>query len=142
MPPATLRLLTWNLGRVHFGRRINRWLGLDSRASDGDVPHVARVIVESGADVVALQELRAAAQLERLREQLGGEWRAAAPDGPNGPNTCDRQVGLLARAGLAPDFSTVDMGATGRLAQAVSLAVDGQRWAVASLHLDAYDPVA
>lgn len=130
-----MRLLSWNLGRLHFGGRVNRWLGLDSRASDGDLPHVARVIARSTADVVAVQELRSAAQLERLRALLGDGWRAASP----AHETADRRVGLLSRRELLPEFSSVAMGATGRFAQTAAVTIDGQRCAIASVHLDAYD---
>jgi endonuclease/exonuclease/phosphatase family metal-dependent hydrolase len=130
-----IRLLCWNLGRVHFGGRVNRWLGLDSRAADEDVPHVARVIAGARADVVAVQELRGEAQLERLRALLGGEWRAAAPSGDTG----DRRVGLLARGALGPAFDEVAMVGTGRAAQAAAVGDGGRRWAIASVHFDAYD---
>jgi endonuclease/exonuclease/phosphatase family metal-dependent hydrolase len=130
-----IRLLCWNLGRVHFGVRVNRWLGLDSRAADEDVPHVARVITGARADVVAVQELRGEAQLERLRALLGGEWRAAAPAGDTG----DRRVGLLARGALQPGFDEVAMAGTGRAAQAAAVGAGERRWAIASVHFDAYD---
>ncbi|MSP63686.1 MAG: hypothetical protein EXR72_25740, partial [Myxococcales bacterium] len=140
MPAAspTLRLLSWNLGRVHLGGRVNRWLGLDSRASDRSLGHVARVILRADAEVVAVQELSSEAQLERLRALLGRDWQAAAPARPD----CDRRVGLLARRGLAPEFFPV-ASATGRTAQAATLRIGRERrFAVASLHLDAFDDAA
>src|SRR5258708_1552019 len=112
-----IRLLAWNLGRLHFGGRVNRWLGLDSRASDGDLAHVARVIDGARVDLVAVQELRAHAQLERLGALLGEDWRAASPSG----ETCDRRAGLLVRASLSPEFSSVAMGTSGRFAQLVTI---------------------
>jgi len=133
MALPSLRLLTWNLGRVHFGARVNRWLGLDSRASDRALAHVAGVIARADVDVAAVQELARPEQLARLRDLLGDEWRAAAPDGER----CDRLVGLLARRARAPAFEAIALGA--RAAQAAAL--DGG-WVVASLHLDAFDGAA
>lgn len=133
---ARLRLLTWNLGRLHLGAFVNRLIRLDSRAADSALAHVARVIEGAGAEVVALQELRGPAQLERLVALLGGDWRAAAPEGERG----DRRVGLLARRRLDPRFAAVETP-TGRATQTASLRVAalGERWVVASIHLDAFD---
>ena len=133
---ARLRLLTWNLGRLHFGSLINRLLRLDSRATDAALGHVAAVIERSGADVVALQELTGASQLDRLAARLDGEWSAATPDGERG----DRCVGLLVRGRFQPRFASIETP-TGRNTQTASLRVvdDGERWTVASFHLDAFD---
>lgn len=135
---ARLRLLTWNLGRLYLGTRLNRWLGLDTRAADGALGHVARVVAQSGVEAVAVQELRGAEQLERLRLHLEActreAWDAAAPERDRG----DRRVGLLARRALAPAFAAVKMR-IGRAAQAAVLGADGARWTVAAVHLDAFD---
>ncbi len=129
----TLRVLTWNLGRLHLGERWNRFFGLDSRAADGDLPHVARVIDRSQAEVVAVQELAREEQIGQLSSLLGEEWQAATPKRESG----DRRVGLLVRRILSPVFEAIDL-VCGRSAQAVSLGSDG-KWAIASLHFDAYD---
>jgi uncharacterized protein (TIGR02266 family) len=131
---ARLRLCTWNLGRLHFGQRLNRWLRLDSRAADAALPHIARVLAGARPDVVALQELRDGEQAERLRALLGESWSAAVPATERG----DRPVALLARRPLSPEFVTVDT-AVGRATQIALLrGADGQRWTIASVHLDAF----
>src|SRR5262245_21573894 len=112
----TLRVLTWNLGRLHLGERWNRFFGLDSRAADGDLPHVAQVIDRTGAEVVAVQELRRAEQLGQLASLLGDEWLSATPARAVG----DRRVGLLVRRVLSPVFEAIDL-VCGRAGQAVSL---------------------
>lgn len=133
----TLRVLTWNLGRIHLGARLNGWLGHDSRADDGALAHVARVVRRAGADVVAVQELRSEAQLGRLAAALGEPWRAAGALG-----SCDRMTGLLMRAPEGPKRmapSSVTLGG-GREAAALWEPVAGV-WTV-SVHLEAFDAAA
>ncbi len=138
MARPSLRLLTWNLGRVHLGARLNRWLGLDSRAADGALPHVARVIARADVDVVAVQELRRPEQAERLAALLDGRFTAATPSADG----CDRRVALLVRRSLEPAFEEVALGVRPAQAAALSGAPERRRWAIASLHLEPFDGAA
>jgi endonuclease/exonuclease/phosphatase family metal-dependent hydrolase len=120
----SLRILTWNIGKLYL-----KW---DSRASDRDLGHVARVIQEVEPHVVALQELRGPTQLGRLATLLGPGWRAKVPE-----DQYDRRAGLLLR--LPARFVNLPTS-TGRTAQGASVTLrGGLQLAVASLHLDAFD---
>ncbi|MCA9663996.1 MAG: endonuclease/exonuclease/phosphatase family protein [Myxococcales bacterium] len=123
----TLRILTWNIGKIY--------LPLESRASDRDLGHVARVIRKSRAQVVALQEMRDPRQLGRLVAQLGSAWRGRIPE-----DRYDRRAALLTT--LPVRFVELPTS-TGRTAQGaeLTLTVDGQplRVTLVSLHLDAFD---
>ncbi len=124
-PLRGLRLMTWNLGKVY--------LPWESRASDRDLQHVAKVIREVDPHVVALQELRDAEQLGRLLAALGRGWRGAVPH-----DAYDRRAGLLIR--LHGRFFSLPTS-SGRVAQGATLTLaDGRKVVVASLHLDAFDP--
>lgn len=128
----TLSVLTWNIGRVHFGARVNGWLGHDSRGQDAAAEHVAHAVAASGAGVAVLQEISGAAQLSRILGVLGGAWRAEL-----GPGATDRRVALFLRAraaGDAPAISTVELPG-GR----AGLSISNGRWAIAGVHLDAFD---
>lgn len=129
-----LRVLTWNIGRLHLGARLNRWLGLDSRAAAGALPHVAEVVGRSGADVVALQELADREQAERLARLLGPGWSAYAAE----REACDRRVALLVRGALGPSYATVDT-AGGRTMATAQVRAGGAGWAIASVHTDPFD---
>jgi endonuclease/exonuclease/phosphatase family metal-dependent hydrolase len=129
-----LRILTWNVGQLYGP--------FDSRASDQDLGYVARVVRENTPDIVALQELRGRAQLDRLLERLGGEYLGSVPD----VEANDRRVAILTRRGRrdggsddGPIFRTVTTS-TGRSAEAVSIAIGaGVRALAVSVHLDAFN---
>jgi endonuclease/exonuclease/phosphatase family metal-dependent hydrolase len=121
----SLRILTWNIGKIY--------LPLDSRAADKDLAHVASVIKEAGAQIVALQELRDPQQLGRLLAALGSRWRGRLPE-----DAYDRRAALLTR--LPARFIGLETS-TGRTAQGAELTLpDGDKLLVASVHLDAFDP--
>jgi endonuclease/exonuclease/phosphatase family metal-dependent hydrolase len=121
----TLRILTWNIGKLYHAR----W---DSRASDDDLDHVAEVIRETDVHVVALQELKGPTQLGRLASMLGGSWRSHVPE-----DVYDRRAGLLTR--LPVEFVRLPTS-SGRVAQgAVVTTPGGAKFAVSSVHLDAFD---
>ena len=80
-----LVVLSWNIGQgppLAFG-------------SDAEhLAHVARTIVESGADVACLQEVATDGHLERLLAHLGPQWR-----GSLGTERLDRAPAVLTRVG-------------------------------------------
>jgi len=128
--PAPLRLLTWNIGRVHLGRRINRMFRHDSRADDDALAHVAHTIVETSADVVSLQELVSREQLDQLMAHLGAGWTAGMGAAAGG----DRAVALLVRLGGRPArLGTVELGG-GRNAETAA----GDGWIAVGVHFDAF----
>ena len=133
MVDGALRLVSWNVGRYYLGARVHRLLRLDSRASSRALRHVARVIRDASAEVVALQELVDGAQAAELASLLGADWCADVAVGG-----CDRHAALVVRRALAPEFSAVDTAGGRRMATA--LVTRGRaRWRVASLHFDAFD---
>lgn len=121
---ASLRLLTWNIGRIHL-----RW---ESRAADRDLAFVAQVLRQVNPQVAALQELRDPTQLGRLLALLGPGWRGQLPQ-----DVYDRRAALLWRVRGEPfEIPT----STGRAAQAALLRLErGRLLTVVSLHLDAFD---
>jgi len=124
-PQKSLRVMSWNIGRVYL-----RW---ESRASDGDLAYVARVISQVNPHVVALQEIRDAKQLSRLVAMLGRNWRGRVPQ-----DSYDRRAALLVR--LSASFVQLPTS-TGRTAQAALVKLPaGREILVASIHLDAFDP--
>ncbi|MCB9557246.1 MAG: endonuclease/exonuclease/phosphatase family protein [Deltaproteobacteria bacterium] len=119
-----LRVLTWNIGKLY--------LPIDSRAADRDLRHVAKVIEETGAHVVALQELKGPTQLGRLLALLGPAWHGRVPQ-----DAYDRRPALITR--LPARFIEL-MTSTGRAAQAAELTMPGgEKLIAASIHLDAFD---
>jgi len=123
---AGLRILSWNIGKVYHAR----W---DSRASDADLDHVAQVIRQTNPHVVALQELTGPEQLGHLVSMLGRKWRGVAPE-----DAYDRRAALLVR--LPVRFVPLATS-SGRIAQgAVVTPPAGGSFALASVHLDAFDP--
>jgi endonuclease/exonuclease/phosphatase family metal-dependent hydrolase len=123
----SLRVVTWNVGRLHFGR----WLGgaHDSRASDDDMAEIARRVVALDADVVALQELAGPHQCHLLLAHLGDAWSGAAAE----PELFDRTTAIVARRSLASGFEGV---ATSSGRRAVAAILDGA--VVLALHVDAW----
>src|SRR5215510_552364 len=84
---SPLRVLTWNVGKIYLGKQV------DSRAADQDLARIADVIRGSHARVVALQELRDAAQLNRLLRELGPGWVGHMSD----REINDRRVAVIVR---------------------------------------------
>lgn len=132
MASAPLTVLTWNIGRLHLGRHVNRVFRFDSRAHDKALRHVARVIDESEAHVVVLQELASRSQLAQILELLGPNW-----DGGMGPDAGgDRAVALLMQrryAGVTLSHETVALEG-GRNAEVCR----GDGWITIGLHFDAF----
>lgn len=83
--PGDVRVMTWNVGGSNgeFGHALH----------DDDVAHVASVIRRFEPDVVLLQETGGRAQVDRLRDRLGGAWRRLVSRG-------DRPVAILANGRL------------------------------------------
>jgi endonuclease/exonuclease/phosphatase family metal-dependent hydrolase len=124
VPRQSLRVLTWNIGRIHL-----RW---DSRASDRHLDYVAEVIRTVKPHIVALQEIRDPKQLGRLVTKLGSRWQARLSE-----DIYDRRAALLVR--LKGRFYALPTS-SGRTAQGAVLRLPGGREiSVASLHLDAFD---
>lgn len=129
-----LRVVTWNVGRLYSPRHNNR---LD----DADVPAVARILGELDPDVVLLQELIDARQLDALLSRLHherGNFHGALAQ------YCeyDRRVATLVRGERAPAFEELSLGSSGRRCMLASFdAADGVRAAAISAHLDVFNPV-
>jgi endonuclease/exonuclease/phosphatase family metal-dependent hydrolase len=121
----SIRVLTWNIGRVYLGASI------ESRAAEEDLEHVASVIKEQGAQLVALQEIAHWKQVDQLLLLLGPEWSGRASD-----DNYDRHAAVLTR--LAASFMPLETQ-DGRTAQGAKLTIRGQRLVFASVHLDAFD---
>src|SRR5262245_66026705 len=64
-----LKLMTWNIGYATFEE--------DSRAHTSDLRSVARTILRSEPDAVALQELTGPEQLDELLEYLKPRYRGS-----------------------------------------------------------------
>jgi endonuclease/exonuclease/phosphatase family metal-dependent hydrolase len=123
--PRQLRVLTWNIGKVYLQR--------ESRASDADLRRVAETILELNPHLVALQELRDRSQLGRLVAALGPGWRGMLSE-----DVYDRRAALVVR--LPSQFIPLPTS-TGRVAQGALVRLpSGLSFAVASVHLDAFDP--
>lgn len=107
------------------------YLLFESRASNRALPHVARVLLDSRAHIVALQELRDRRQLGRLIEILlraEPGWRGWLSE-----DATDRRAALLSR--LPCDFFAVPTS-SGRVFPAATLVRGG--WSAVSVHLDAF----
>ena len=71
--PRGLRVVTWNVGGARdHGRSM----------PDEHVGHVASVLRELNADLVLLQEVRHAGQVEQVVTALDGPWVALTSRGP------------------------------------------------------------
>jgi endonuclease/exonuclease/phosphatase family metal-dependent hydrolase len=132
-----VKVLTWNIGKMHW-----RW---DSRAADADLPHIADVIARERPDLVALQELRDAAQLRRLLRLIERATGVRYGGRVAHEKTYDRRVGILVRGGSAR-FRTVTTS-SGRTALAARMELGGSVSGLApsvdlvliSVHVDAFD---
>ncbi|MBW2736944.1 MAG: hypothetical protein JRH20_31565, partial [Deltaproteobacteria bacterium] len=124
-PKQSMRLFTWNVGKIY--------LPWESRASNRDVEHIARVIRRINPHVVALQEIRNREQLGRLLVKLGPGWRGRLAE-----DNYDRRAALLSR--LRTRFFELPT-TSGRIAQAGEVTLPAQKGTlfVVSLHLDAFD---
>lgn len=121
-------LLTWNIGYFDYEG--------DTRGQDGDLEHVAAVVAEVGADLVALQEIAQPDQLDRLNERLGGQYDYQAV--ARGFRT-DRYVAFLSKQ---PFLGEVQIAtAVGRDALAVTLEVPNGTDSVTfvNCHADAFN---
>lgn len=139
---APLRVLTWNVGKIYLGGQH------DSRAADADLARIANVIREVSPDLVALQELRDRAQLDRLMAELGDDYVGHVPE----EEVHDRRAAALARvhrrgvrAGVEaptadgePQFSQI-VTSTGRAAAVARVTIGAHRVTFVSVHLDAFD---
>ena len=126
-----LRVVTWNVGRLYSPRHNNR---LD----DGDVPSVAAVLGELDPDVVLLQELVDARQLDEIVTRLA---RARAPFAGALAQRCvyDRRAAVLVKREHGPAFEEHALGPSGRAAVLASFdAGDGVRGAAISAHFDVF----
>jgi len=68
--PDDLRIVSWNVGGAG-GRSLN----------SGDLPHIAAVLKKLNADVILLQEVAAAHQVQRLSRMLDGPWEVIVSTG-------------------------------------------------------------
>jgi endonuclease/exonuclease/phosphatase family metal-dependent hydrolase len=135
---ARVRVVTWNVGRLYSPRHNNR---LD----DADVPRVARVLEELDADVVLLQEIVDARQLDAIVTHLS---RTRAPVVGAMAETCayDRRAAVVVRQDRAPAFEERSLGSSNRNAVVASFDVDGgrsgggARAAAISAHFDVFSP--
>jgi endonuclease/exonuclease/phosphatase family metal-dependent hydrolase len=128
-PAPPLRVLTWNVGQIYLGTQR------DSRAADSDLAHVAQVITSYLPDLVALQELRGNAQLQRLLSDLHGEYTGFVPD----EEINDRRAATLVRVRPGVSFAQL-VTSTGRALALARLPVGARRLTFVSVHLDAFDP--
>lgn len=74
---TSLRVVTWNVGGVE----TTGTAGAARPLSSENLEHVARVLVELDADLIALQELERHAQRRAIEQALGDEWESASPAG-------------------------------------------------------------
>src|SRR5215831_8531235 len=126
---SPLRVLTWNVGKIYLGKQV------DSRAADQDLARISEVIRGSQARVVALQELRDAAQLDRLLHELGPGWVGHMSD----REINDRRVAVIVRDEPGVSFSEV-VTSTGRAIAVARLPCGARQLSFASVHLDAFSP--
>jgi endonuclease/exonuclease/phosphatase family metal-dependent hydrolase len=120
----SLRVMTWNIGKLYIRG--------DSRAADNDLHYVAAVIRSVNPHVVALQEIRDQAQLNRLVAALGPGWRGHVPE-----DRWDRRAALVVRVHAHFHDLTTSVG---RTAQGAVIEIpDSPPLSVASAHLDAFD---
>jgi endonuclease/exonuclease/phosphatase family metal-dependent hydrolase len=124
---SPLRVLTWNVGKIYLGKQV------DSRAADQDLARIANVIRQAHPRVVALQELRDAAQLSRLLIELGPGWVAHMSD----REVNDRRVAVVVRDEPGVSFSDV-VTSTGRAIAIARLPCGARQLSFASVHLDAF----
>jgi endonuclease/exonuclease/phosphatase family metal-dependent hydrolase len=126
-----LRVVTWNVGRLYSPTHNNRLL-------DDDVPEVAQVLGELGADVVLLQELVDARQLDEIVSRLS-RARAAVDGAMCVACAYDRRAAVLVTRERAPAFEEHSLGSTNRNAIVATFDVGNGRAAAISAHFDVFD---
>ena len=126
---AVLSLLSWNIGYFDYER--------DSRAQDRDLRHIAGVIVDSGAEVIALQEMASPEQVGLLDDLLNGQFPYQAL--AKGIRT-DRYVVIFSRLPFAEQI--VIATSVGRDAVAVRFVAPGfSEITLIDCHADAFSSV-
>src|SRR4030095_16588794 len=105
--------MSWNIGYFDYES--------DSRAQNKDLEAIAAVIGETGAQVVALQEVAEPEQLSTLSDLLAGRYRYHAF--ARGSRT-DRYVGFLSKIPFEPEIQVAT--SVGRDALAVTVDVRSQ----------------
>ena len=126
-----LRLLTWNIG--------NGDLESDTRAHTGDLPAVAKVILDNDADAVALQELTGNDQLKLLLQQLKNRYSGFVSGSGGG----DRVEAVLVknnsgRGEAGAIFSDVPAGDKFAAAATFRMQKDSPEFVLVSAHADAF----
>ena len=119
-------MLTWNVGEVYWP-----WHG--NQLKDRDVVHVAEALRVLAPDVVLLQEVLHAGQVERL---AGHRYVGRMSE------RCgyDRHVGILLRADLAPTFADGLLEPTRRGVLSADFRLGAVGVSVISLHFDVFHP--
>ena len=124
--PASLRLLTWNIGYAE--------LEDDTRAHDKDLPAVADVILREDPDAVALQELTGNTQLKTLLGLLHGKYRGSVAQQGKG----DRFEAVLVKDGSAR-FTPVPASGSYAVAASFRPRHDTPEVMLLSAHADAFN---
>ncbi len=119
-------MLTWNVGEVYWP-----WHG--NQLKDRDLAHVAAALRALAPDVVLLQEILHAGQIE----QLAGDRYVGRMSERCG---YDRHVGILLRADLGATFIDGLLEPTRRGVLSAHFRLAGVRVTVVSLHFDVFHP--
>lgn len=138
---ATLRALTWNVGRLFPHPKIHKiaaqrmfkkkQAGLSAYAHDHHLPHIATVIRRLDPDIVTLQEIGSRIQLENLLDQLDNTYAASIS---SGAEIYDRFVAILTKKALATNTHAIQT-TSGRIALAAH--VPDYNLIFVGLHVDA-----
>jgi endonuclease/exonuclease/phosphatase family metal-dependent hydrolase len=125
---SCLSLISWNIGYFDYEA--------DSRAQDHDLEHIASVIREANADVVALQEIATPEQVGILHELLHGRYpyRTLA----RGFRT-DRFVVLLASIPFQNETNIATSVGRDAAAVALTLLPEYREVTVVNCHADAFN---
>jgi len=124
---STFALMSWNIGYFDYES--------DSRAQNKDLEAVAAVIGETGAQVIALQEIAEPEQLRTLSDLLAGRYRYHAF--ARGFRT-DRYVGFLSEVPFEEEIPIAT--SVGRDALAVTVDVPSQGGVtLVNCHADAFN---
>jgi endonuclease/exonuclease/phosphatase family metal-dependent hydrolase len=122
-----LSLMTWNVGYFDYES--------DSRAQNKDLEAIATVIGETGAQIVALQEIAQPEQLRELSDLMPGRYRYRAF--ARGFRT-DRYVAFLSEIPFEEEIQVAT--SVGRDALAVTVEVPSQGVVtLVNCHADAFD---
>jgi endonuclease/exonuclease/phosphatase family metal-dependent hydrolase len=123
----TFALMSWNVGYFDYEA--------DSRAQDKDLEAIASVIAETGAQVVALQEIAEPVQLSTLTDLLAGRYRYHAF--ARGLRT-NRYVGFLSEIPFEEEIQIATSVGRDALAVTVDLPPQGVVTFV-NCHADAFN---